>query len=164
MYKSEAFPCGQANTQGRKLPSSAEEGWPKAGVVLVRNRFARTAPPRLRGLGGFAAFLERAATPPRLRRGVLQPGESDCLVYNTAVECDTNKSDVAPCSTPFPLTFDLRRPDCRRTSRRILSPNGWSRDHDGGRHKSGGTGFHRKADCCFLEHPRWQWRRCFADR
>ena len=33
-----------------KLPSSAEEGWPKAGVVLFRNRFARTAPPRLRGL------------------------------------------------------------------------------------------------------------------
>ena len=24
MYKSEAFPCGQANTQGRKLPPSAE--------------------------------------------------------------------------------------------------------------------------------------------
>src|SRR5688572_13094743 len=65
----------------KKLPSSAEEGWPRPkkilrsflvgadGVVLVK--ISWPAPPRLRELWWLRNFLlDRASTPPRLRRGV----------------------------------------------------------------------------------------------
>src|SRR5215471_21145161 len=40
-------------------------------------------PPRLRGFGRFATFLDRAATPPWLRRGVCSPNATLCVKPRT---------------------------------------------------------------------------------
>jgi hypothetical protein len=51
------------------LPSSAEEGWPKAGVVLVKNALFRQHHPVCANNDASRILFDRAATPPRLRRG-----------------------------------------------------------------------------------------------
>ena len=82
--------------------ASREEGW---GGVLVRNRFARTAPPRLRGRGCFATFLLSAQpSPPRLRRGVCRPVSQVCYCPKLGGQRDRRSRERA---------FLTRRPNLR---------------------------------------------------
>jgi hypothetical protein len=46
-----------------ELPSSAEEGWPKAGVMLARKRLLLPTPPRLRGIMWLRDFFLIAQPP-----------------------------------------------------------------------------------------------------
>ena len=53
-----------------KLPSSAEEGWPKAGVVVAKRIPMISTTPSAPNKVALRFFLMAQPSPPRLRRGV----------------------------------------------------------------------------------------------